>query len=375
MKIAIFGGSFNPVHNEHKNLISAAIESLRLEKVIIMPTHITPFKNQNTVAEDGHRLNMCRIAFSGVKEAEISDCEILRGGVSYSYLTCEEIRKKYPQDELFFIVGGDMLKNFPDWKNPQRILNSVKLAACARECRTDLKNSLKKFKSVFGFEPLIFNYVGGKVSSSKIRALAALGEDVSHLTGSETAKYIKDNGLYLMPGICNVKNMLTPDRWAHTVRVAVMAAENCRRINVSERSAIIAAALHDCAKYLKKDSPQLKGFTFPQDVPEPVVHQYAGAFVAEHTFGIVDNDILNAIRYHASGRENMSGIEKLLYLCDMLEEGRNFNGVENLRKLFYKDIDGCLSAALEHNLNYLNSYGNTIYPLTQKAYGYLKENL
>ena len=74
MKIAIFGGSFNPVHNEHKNLILSAKNYLRLDKVIIIPTHVTPYKEGKITAEDGHRLEMSRLALSDIKDAEICDC-------------------------------------------------------------------------------------------------------------------------------------------------------------------------------------------------------------------------------------------------------------------------------------------------------------
>ncbi|MDE7305811.1 MAG: bis(5'-nucleosyl)-tetraphosphatase (symmetrical) YqeK, partial [Clostridia bacterium] len=110
-------------------------------------------------------------------------------------------------------------------------------------------------------------------------------------------------------------------------------------------------------------------------VPAPVVHQYSGAFVAEKYFGVNDENILDAIRFHASGKANMSPIAKLIYLCDMLEEGRTFDGVENLRRIFYEDTDECLLACLTHQLDYLKKSGEEIYPLTRQAYEYYKENL
>ena len=104
--------------------------------------------------------------------------------------------------------------------------------------------------------------------------------------------------------------------------------------------------MHDCAKFLGADAPELKGFKCPENVPPPVVHQFSGAYVAEHTFGVKDEAVLNAIRYHTSGRENMSGLDKLIFLSDLLEEGRDYNGVEELREIFKKDIDECLKVAL-----------------------------
>lgn len=373
MNIAIFGGSFNPVHKEHVNIVTAAIEALALDKVFVVPTYSTPKKECAPVsAED--RLNMCRLAFKGIDSVEVSDFEISRGGVSYSYITCEEFAKKFAHDKLYFIVGADMLESFPKWKNTERILNCVTLAACARESEESLQKALAVFKNNFQNEVATFGYVGTAVSSSRVRALAALGEDISNYVPENVAQYIKDNNLYIRSELIKVKNYLKPERWQHTVRVAVCAVENCRRAGVDERTALTAAALHDCAKYLTKDSPELSGFNFPKDVPPPVIHQFSGAYVAEKIFGITDPAVIDAIRFHASGKEDMSALGKLIYLADMLEEGRTFEGVEDLRKAFSKDLDEGLSAALEHQIKYLNSTDEEIYPLTQKAYDYLKGN-
>ena len=156
------------------------------------------------------------------------------------------------------------------------------------------------------------------------------------------------------------------------MRVAQTAAAYSRRSGVYEIDAVTAAALHDCAKYLSENAPELNGFTPPADVPPPVVHQFAGAYMAERTFGIKDEHILNAIRYHTTGRENMCALEKLIFLADLLEDGRDFDGVEKLRKIFKRSLDDCLFAALERQINYLKSKGN-VCALTQRAYNYLKE--
>ncbi len=264
-----------------------------------------------------------------------------------------------------------MLDNFSAWKYPERILNAVTLAVCARVDGAALESSLKNFEAKFNKKAVAFNYVGKDVSSTKIRTLLALGEKPEGIN-KQVYDYIKGNNIYELPRIAEVKSMLTEKRWRHTVGVCLMAAQNCARLNVPESKAITAAALHDCAKYLTADSPLLKGFECEKGVPEQVIHQFSGAFVAERHFGVTDKDILNAIKYHTSGRAEMSDLEKLIYLCDMLEGSRNFDGVEELRQIFKQDIDKCLFAALKHQIEYLNSSGEKIYPLTEQAYLYLK---
>ncbi len=374
MKIAIFGGTFNPVHLEHVNLVKSAASALNADKIIIIPTALTPNKTGKMMADDSQRLEMCRLAFKDIPNAEISDMEIAAGGVSYSYITCEKLAQTYPDAQRYFIMGCDMLENFPEWRYPERILACTDIAACAREDSGEFAAAVRNFEERYLKTVTKINYVGGEASSTKCRVLAFCGESCERFTGKLVADYIAANGIYYRPDIAKVKNFLTESRWKHTLRVAEMAAENCSRAGWSEEKAVTCAVLHDCAKYLPTDSEYLKGFTPPEGVPEPVMHQFSGAYMAANYFHITDEDVINAIKYHASGRENMSLGEKFIYLCDMLESGRTFSDVEKLREIFYRDINECMLAALEHQMKYLSTTGEPVYYLTEKAYNYLKEN-
>lgn len=372
-KIAIFGGAFNPVHREHVNLAKAAVKELGLDKIIIMPTAVSPHKSGKLSADFWRRYEMCRLAFSCVPQAEVSNFELTRGGVSYTYLTCNRFSEIYRDAQRYFIIGADMLENFPHWKNPKEILSKFTLAACAREDGKGFDDCRKTVEQLFSTKVKTIHYVGEKVSSTQIRTLAALGENFGAYVNAGVCQYIEESGLYAVDGIKKVRDMLTPERWAHTVRVAVTCAKNAARAGLDEEQAITMAALHDCAKYLPADSPCLKGFTPPENVPAPVLHQYSGAYVARHTFGVTDELILNAIACHTTGREKMTEADKLLYLCDMLEDGRSFPGVDGLRKLFKKDLDECLRAALKRQIEYLQSTGAAVDGQTAKAYKYIED--
>ena len=113
MKIAIFGGSFDPPHIEHVRLAQSAVKSLKLDTLFIMPAHTPPHKKGKALSSDEDRLAMCRLAFKKCPKAEVSDYEISRGGTSYTYLTCRYFKEAYPDAELFFLVGTDMLRDFP----------------------------------------------------------------------------------------------------------------------------------------------------------------------------------------------------------------------------------------------------------------------
>ena len=368
MKIIIFGGAFNPVHNEHVAMLKAAISGIGAQKVIVIPTAVSPHKRAKIMASPADRLQMCRLAFGDI--AEVSSFEVDKGGASYSYITCEYLKRKYPQDELYFLMGADMFAYFPEWVYPERILSCVTPAVCAREGCGSVESSARKFTSLYKKSPQIVSYTGAAVSSTRVRAAAAIGCDISSYVPKPVQEYISQKGLYLIPELAQAQKLLKESRARHTLRVAFMAAENCGRLNIAERSAVTAAALHDCAKYVPAGDKLLAGFTPPEGVPESVMHQFAGAYLAEHKFGVQDEDILNAIRYHTSGRAGMSNLEKLIFLCDMLEEGRVFDGIDELRAAFFRDIDECMYLALKHQLCYLKSARAKIYPLTQQAYDF-----
>ena len=374
MKIAIFGGAFNPVHREHVNLAHRAVQELKLDKLIIMPTAVSPHKSGRLGADFWQRYEMCRIAFSGIPQAEVSNFELTRGGVSYTYLTCRHFAKLYGNAERFFIIGADMLENFPRWKYPEKILETFTLAACAREDEKGFADCKRAVEEKFSTRVQTINYVGEKVSSTRIRTLAALGENFEEYVNRRVCQYIEESGLYALKNLWKVKELLTEERWRHTVRVAVMCAKNAARANLSEESAITMAALHDCAKYLPADSPYLKGFVAPEGVPAAVLHQYTGAWVAEKLFGVTDGVILSAIACHTTGKPAMTSADKLLYLCDMLEDGRSFNGVDELRAIFRRDLTECMLAALERQIKYLKEKDEPVDGGTLAAYNYIKYN-
>lgn len=373
MKILIFGGAFNPVHKEHINILSSAIKRVDAERVIIVPTGVSPHKRDKLTVPDAVRVRACEIAFASIKNACISTYEIENGGVSYSYLTCRHFKNLYPNDELYFLMGADMLKYFPKWKYPQEILKCVSLVVCQRDGIEDFSSAVKEIEATYNTKIYVANYVGEDVSSTKIRTLYALGQNATDCVLPSVDDYLKSVKAYRIDNLIKAKDFLTEKRWQHSVRVAIMCAENCSRVSLTEEQAITMGALHDVAKYLPQDSAYLQGFVFTGDVPEPVIHQYTGAYVAKETFGVNDETLLSAIRCHTSAKAEMTGADVLLYLADLLEPDRDFSGIDYLRKIFNVDMQKCITVALERQIDYLCFKGAKIYEETLNAYEYFKE--
>lgn len=178
MRTGIFGGSFDPVHIEHIALVKAAISSLKLDRVFVLPAYVPPHKRGRVLADDAHRTAMLKEAFKNVPQAIVSDYEISRGGVSYTYLTCRHFAETYPEDTLYFLVGTDMLRDFPTWKNPEEILRYADLAVCdrAEESEKWREEEQAKFFARFQKRFETVNYKATSVSSTEARVKAAAGD-------------------------------------------------------------------------------------------------------------------------------------------------------------------------------------------------------
>ena len=367
LRIGLFGGAFDPVHEMHVKAAVAAVKQLNLDKLIVVPTNISPHKNV-TPAPKEDRLNMLRIAFEDVGKAEISDFEIMREGKSFSFITAEHFKDEYKDAEMFMIVGLDMLKDFFTWKNPERILSSCTLAAFLRDGYFADETLEDKFRRVFKKDYVKISFSGENVSSSEIRAYLNFGLTPSGVNEKVLA-YIRENGLYPPDGYSlYVKNALPEKRLIHTANVVACALSKAKELDLDAEKVRIAATLHDCAKY--DDAEKYKDFTLPKDVPPPVRHAFLGAYVAEHVLGVTDTEILDAIRYHTSGKAGMTKLSQLIFVADMVERGRTYPEVTYLRELFEKDFDECFKRCLEEEVKHLISGKKYIYRETLSAYEY-----
>ena len=198
MRLGIFGGAFNPVHNGHINLAKSYLNSLALDKLLIIPTANPPHRSGAGLASEEDRLGMLSLAFEGVGKIELSDIEFKRSEKSYTYDTVKELRKNYTNDEIFLIIGEDQFLTFDKWYNYKELLDEVTLCTAARErdARQALSDYAKRLLgSKYGyyiadFDPIV-------ISSSELREKLRAGEDISAFIPAKVYEYIKDRELYL----------------------------------------------------------------------------------------------------------------------------------------------------------------------------------
>lgn len=173
---------------------------------------------------------------------------------------------------------------------------------------------------------------------------------------------------------------LSTGRYTHTLGVAYTAAALAMAHNEDMEKAMLAGLLHDCAKSKHGselvaicENAHLNVTAVERSNPTALLHAKAGAYLAEHKYGVTDMDILNAIRYHTTGRPNMSRLEKMVYIADYIEPGRKQNrDLSLIRRLAYQDLDSTMEKILGDTLAYLRTTDGQVDDMTNRTYQYYK---
>jgi len=187
MKIGILGGTFNPIHIGHLILAEEAREKLGIDRILFVPTYLPPHKENSDIAPAADRLKMAKLAIKGNKYFMVSDIEIKRDGRSYTIDTIREFKEMYPNDELYFIIGSDLLKYLDDWKDLNEIIKMVKFIAVTRP-----GYPLEKIPSYI--QTMAIRAVD--VSAFEIRSCVKEDRSFRYLVPEGVFNYIKKKGLY-----------------------------------------------------------------------------------------------------------------------------------------------------------------------------------
>ncbi|MFT4412709.1 bis(5'-nucleosyl)-tetraphosphatase (symmetrical) YqeK [Fredinandcohnia humi] len=177
-----------------------------------------------------------------------------------------------------------------------------------------------------------------------------------------------------------VEKQLTEHRYQHTLGVMETAIELAQRYNVDEKKAEIAAIFHDYAKFRPKE--EMSQILLDQNMPSDLLvhntelwHAPVGAYLVQTEVGIHDEEILDAIRYHTSGRQDMTMLEKVIFVADYIEPGRHFPGVEEVRAVAKHDLDRALILSLRNTMMFLIKKNQPVYPETLLTYNAMVLNL
>ena len=393
MKIGIYGGTFDPIHRGHMAAASTACTVLGLDKLLLIPDGTPPHKQQSPAgASAEHRLEMVRIAADrlGVQiPVEVLDLELRRGGKSYTSDTLRQIHKRCPKDELWLLMGTDMFLTLHQWHEPQVILDLAGVCAFGR-CEGDgealfapQRDYLKEHYHARVVTLTLPNLV--EISSTDLRARLKQGGCPQELDPSVYG-YILRHGLYGTDAdlkhlgwedlrACSY-SMIRAKRIPHVQGCEEEAVRLARRWGADEDAARAAAILHDCTKYLELEE-QLslcKKYGIILDKMEQkavkLLHSKTGAAIARWEYGMPE-PVYDAICWHTTGKPDMTTLEKILYIADYMEPTRDFDGVEKLRALVYKDLDAAVRLGLEMSVEELTQRGVPVHPNTLEALRFL----
>lgn len=391
-RIGIYGGTFNPPHAGHMEAARQAIDLLKLDRLLLVPDGQPPHKEMPEGTPDAaQRLELLRLAAAGLEKAEVLDLEICRAGRSYTADTLAELKKRYPDDTLYLLMGTDMLLSFPKWYNPEEICRRATLAVMLREERDP-----KVMGQIQAQAQYIRRKLDGKVKLLKNDALPMSSTNVRRMLT------FRAQGQMLPPGVLEeirrhgyygvnrdlrglsmealereVVALLDPKRVPHVLGCRDTAARLAEKYGTDVTDAARAGLLHDVTKALP---PELQlqlceAYGIPLDEfsreNPKTLHATTGAWVAREIFG-ENPAVFRAIESHTTGCAGMNTLQKIIYIADYMEPNRDFPGVEKLRSTVEKDLDQAVLLGLEMTVDLLRQQGRRVAQASLDAMADLK---
>lgn len=373
------------------------MEQLHLDKLLLIPDNIPPHKVMPAGSPTGtERLEMATLATAELgKSTEVLDIELRRTGKSYTADTLKELHAQYPEDELWLLMGSDMFLSLHTWYHPEDICRLAHIGAFSRveEAEDEAFAKQKAFlESEFGAQiETVDNAHVIELSSTEVRQALAQGQGRAYLPEAVYG-YILRKQLYGTH--TNLKGLtpeelrpialsyLKPKRMPHVLGTEQEAIRLAEQYGADVTEARIAALLHDCTKKLEMDEQLALCAHYGVELDElerkalKLLHSKTGAEIARDVFGVSDA-VYEAIRWHTTGKPDMTTLEKVIYLADYIEPNRDFPGVEELRQVVHTDLDKGLLMGLSDSIEEMKQWGNPVHHNTVEARDYLlkgKEN-
>lgn len=381
-RLGILGGSFDPIHNAHYMLAKQAMEQFHLDLVWFMPSGVSYHKGHG-MTDTAHRVRMIELAIAEEPRFSCSDLDISRTGNTYTADTLRIVKERYPHSEVFFLMGADSLMHIENWYRPDVIFECATIIAARRPGHDDIALLAKReeLKERFQARIEMLDVLYTDISSSHIRHALLNGESLEDFLSKPVEEYIYLHGLYqdvkpmhIDEITGDLKRRLKPSRFLHTMGVADTAAALAKHYGFSVEKAYLTGLLHDCAKYMSADE-EIKCANMA-DIPlteveiacPALIHAKLGAYYAKERYHIRDEEILDAIRYHTTGRPDMTWLECIIYIADYIEPQRKeAPHLSELREMAYHNLDATIAQVAADTLSYLEQKGSVIDELSRKT--------
>ena len=381
-RIGIYPGVFDPVHVGHLKTLQAVSEEYGLQRLIIVPAGNTPNKGLISDSCSHERWKLLSLALEENTSASACSIEINSNSCSYTADTIDHIRSQYANAKLYLIMGEDNLVNLHQWYRSDFILENTTIIAIRRSMQPrELSHQLPAHSNI-----LISDAVAD-ISSSKIRLDFASGISVSSFVASQYEDALYSFGVYLPTKLRSeidyVRAHQKASRFRHTIGVVKTSLKLASRFAIDSGIVMEAAYLHDIAKELPSEYMRSCAARVPSDLGnttiDAVIHSPAGAVLAKELFS-VSEEVYQAILLHCTLDVQMTLLDKIIYISDMVEPSRHYPAVIQLRQAFDSvqnehDLDLLLILAIELNICYISSIGGIIHPASLRALSLLKNKI
>ncbi|TPI01137.1 nicotinate-nucleotide adenylyltransferase [Mycoplasma struthionis] len=324
MKIAIFGGSFNPVHKGHIEVAKFAIENLNLDELYFVPANKNPFKKASDYVDNKHRINMLNLVLEN--KMFVSEFETKRQGNSYTIDTVRYFKAKYPEAELYLLIGSDNVPKLNKWKDIDEIAKLVKITVFNRG-NVYSKINLKKYNCIKLDNPL-YNFSSTEYKTGKLE-----------LVDEKVQEYIGKNWLYFED---IARSFLSLDRFKHLRFTAEFATQLAKNHKYSIKNAYRAGYMHDITKEWDREKAYqfLKPYGYNKENLEVYkLHQTTAYYWLKDFYKYDNLEVLEAIKVHTSMALEMDDLAKILFIADKICQGRTWEGVQKMRKIALEDLN------------------------------------
>lgn len=321
-KIVLFGGSFDPFHNGHADLVRHINKQIECDEIWILLTKQNPQKNDVMTSYDIRKEMILKTLKCQNKiKIKCYEDEVMS---TYTIDTVSHILKKYHKDKFVFAIGMDQAHNLSSWHRSKELLEMIEFVIFNR--------------ANVNCQPGIIYKKGyiEDISSSQIRNYPLIK------ISKQTRRIIIDANLYLAQ---KVSSILSKHRYHHVCNVVTLACELAKKHHLDVNKAYAAAMLHDITKEMSKYHQyrmiKNKAQLNIDKIPFAILHQYSGYYYVKNHLGIRDKTILNAIRQHTTLSTNCTQFDKLIYIADKLSADREFDKKQAFLDIAQNSIDEC----------------------------------
>lgn len=343
--------------------MASAVISLGYDRVILVPAFESPFKQGMIGANPQDRLDMLVASIPADTRLTVDDCEIRRGGISYTIDTINDIACRYhPDGKLGLIIGDDLAQDFSKWHRYEEIhqrvdiiiayrfipsLNeNIKIRRCKESsvsnARASLPSTVKFDLTKLQYPHRILDNVVIPISSAMIREKIAKNEPWKYFVPQGTRAIIEERRLYFQSPTHSsqlsssliyrmedaTRSLVSPSRFLHSRNVALLSADLCVHFGLDSHRGYLAGMIHDiCKSFSSKELTDIikrnGGKISEMEKKKPsILHAPAGAFFLREKFNIQDEDILEAVRVHTIGAKYMGQLAKIVFIADKIEVTR-----------------------------------------------------